>query len=138
MGDREQRRAWIDSRAAAAMAFVFAMLLALRGPVLSAFDRGFGDRADAIIAIAVNEHWRNVLSGIEAWNRTLYFYPHADTLGYNDGYFLSGVIYSAWRMGADPFLADTLTAVTWKVLGFVAVWWLVRRTFGWRRGAASL
>jgi len=128
----------IGSRAALALVFIVAMGLFFRAQILSGFDLGFGDRADGIIEISILEHWRNVLSGVAAWNMTGYFHPYTDTLGYNDGYFLYGLVYSFWRLFADPFQADTLNIVTFKTIGFVAAWWLVARTLGWGRFAASL
>lgn len=99
---------------------------------------GFGDRVDAMIEISLLEHWRNVLIHGAAWNAPLYFYPHADVLGYNDGYLLSGLFYTAWRIIADPFLADTLTAATWKTIGFFASYVLVARVLRWWRGTGIL
>ncbi|MBX3593731.1 MAG: hypothetical protein KF783_04565 [Sphingomonas sp.] len=114
------------------------MCVAFRDPILSGFDLGFGDRADGVIEISLLEHWRNVLAGHALWNRPIYFHPHADTLGYNDGYLLFGLVYSFWRNWADPFLADTLNAATFKTIGFFASWWLARRTLGWQAGVALL
>src|SRR5205823_5414116 len=65
-------------------------------------------------------------------------HPYTDTLGYNDGYFLYGLVYSFWRLFADPFHADTLNILTFKTIGFVAAWLLVARTLGWGRYAAAL
>jgi len=126
------------SRAALALVFIAAMALFFRTPILSGFDLGFGDRADGMIEISILEHWRNVLSGVAPWNATGYFYPYAGTLGYNDGYFLYGLVYSFWRLFADPFHADTLNILTFKTIGFVSAYLLVARTLGWGRTAASL
>lgn len=128
----------VRSRAALAIACIAAMALFFRGPILSGFDLGFGDRADGMIEISILEHWRNVLSGAATWNRTGYFHPYAGTLGYNDGYFLYGLVYSFWRLFADPFQADTLNILTFKAIGFAATWLLVARTLGWGRTAATL
>jgi hypothetical protein len=115
-----------------------AMLIAFREPVWSGFDLGFGDRADGIIEISLLEHWRNVLAGYSTWNAPIYFHPHSGTLGYNDGYFLYGLVYSFWRLWFDPFLSDTLNAATFKTIGFFASWWLTRRTLGWQAPVALL
>lgn len=128
------RREWLW----ALLVWLAAMLIVFREPVWSSFDLGFGDRADAIIEISLLEHWRNVLSGYSAWNTPIYFHPHAGTLGYNDGYFLYGLIYAFWRLWFDPFLSDTLNAATFKTIGFLASWWLVRRTLGWQAPVALL
>ncbi|MEP7005282.1 MAG: hypothetical protein ABI810_04830, partial [Sphingomonas bacterium] len=126
------------NRAALAVVFIAAMALFFRMQILSGFDLGFSDRSDGMIEISILEHWRNVLSGAAAWNTTGYFYPYTGTLGYNDGYFLYGLVYSFWRLFADPFHADTLNILTFKAIGFVAAWLLVARTLGWGRGTASL
>ncbi|MEJ8631336.1 hypothetical protein P0F65_19025 [Sphingomonas sp. I4] len=75
------------------------------------------------------------LGGVSPWDRGFYFHPYGDTLGYNDGYFLYGLSYSVWRMLADPFHADTLNILTFKAIGFVGAYALVRRGLGWGRGA---
>src|ERR1700734_2896280 len=65
-----------------------------------------GDIVDARIEIALLEHWWNTFRGLEGWRRPLYFYPSSTILGYNDGYFIFGVIYSIFRaFGLNPFLA---------------------------------
>lgn len=122
----------------ALLVWLGAMLIALREPLWSGLDLGFGDRADAIIEISLLEHWRNVLTGHAAWNAPIYFHPHPGTLGYNDGYFLYGLVYSFWRIWFDPFLSDTLNAATFKTIGFFACLWLVRRTLGWQAPVALL
>lgn len=128
------RREWLW----VALAWLAAMLVAFRDPVLSGFDLGFSDRGDGIIEISLLEHWRNVLAGRSVWNTPIYFHPHGGTLGYNDGYFLYGLVYSFWRLWFDPFVSDTLNAATFKTIGFVASWWLVRRTLGWQAPVALL
>ncbi|QDZ08970.1 hypothetical protein FPZ24_00600 [Sphingomonas panacisoli] len=114
------------------------MGIVFRDTILSGFDLGFGDRTDAIIEISILEHWRSVLLGAARWNQPFYFHPYTDTLGYNDGYLLSGVVYSGWRLWFDPFVADTMTALTYKSVGFVAILWLVRGVLRWSWGAAIL
>jgi energy-converting hydrogenase Eha subunit B len=120
-----------------ALVYLIAMGLFFRAPILSGFDLGFGERGDAIIEIAILEHWRNVLAGAAAWDTTFYFHPYRGTLGYNDGYLLYGLVYSGWRLIADPFHADTLDILTFKTIGFFAAYRLVARTLRWG-GAAGL
>jgi len=120
------------------IAYVFAMALFFRAPILSGFDLGFGDRGDSIIEISLLEHWRNVLVHGSTWNLPAYFHPYRDTLGYNDGYFLYGLVYSFWRLFADPFHADTLNILTFKTIGFVGAYALVARSLGWERPIAIL
>ncbi len=119
-------------------ACAFSIIFVFRDIIVSGFDLGFGNRGDAIIEISILEHWRNALMGTAAWNQLFYFYPHGDTLGYNDGYFLSGLIYSAWRIGFDPFLSDTLTAISFRLIGFAASLWLVRGVLRWTWAVAIL
>lgn len=131
-------RGWAGRTAALAGTYAVAMAIFFHAQLLSGFDLGFSDRGDGIIEISILEHWRNVLTGHAAWDRPLYFHPAAATLGYNDGYFLYGLVYSFWRLFADPFLADTLNIATFKSLGFFAAYALARRTLGWQRPVALL
>jgi len=133
-GPATLRREWLW----VVLVWLAAMLIAFRGPVWSGFDLGFSDRGDGIIEISLLEHWRNVLTGHSTWNTPIYFHPYTGTLGYNDGYFLYGLVYSFWRIWFDPFLSDTLNAATFKTIGFFASWWLVRRTLGWQPPVALL
>jgi hypothetical protein len=115
-----------------------AMFLFFREPILSGFDLGFGDRGDSLIEISLLEHWRNVFVHGTTWNLPGYFHPYVDTLGYNDGYFLYGLVYSFWRLFADPFHADTLNIFTFKTIGFVSAYALVARSLGWEKPIALL
>ncbi|WP_186808412.1 hypothetical protein, partial [Kozakia baliensis] len=90
----------------------------------------FGDRTDGLIQITHLEHWHNVFRGLSPWMRTFYFYPARDTLGYNDGYFLYGCIYSIWRtFSFDPFIASDLTNATLKTIGFFSFFLCARIVF---------
>jgi hypothetical protein len=130
------------SRAPSGIAFFIvylaAMFLCFRETILSGFDLGFGDRGDSLIEISLLEHWRNVFVHGAAWNLPAYFHPYPDTLGYNDGYFLYGLVYSFWRLFVDPFHADTLNIATFKTIGFVSAYLLVARSLAWERPIALL
>jgi hypothetical protein len=90
-----------------------------------------GDRHDGLIALAVLEHWWNVLRGRAAWDVTAYFHPVPATLGYNDGYLLLGLPHAAARaLGADPLLAGELANVAARAVGFAATVALGRRALG--------
>ncbi|WCM26103.1 YfhO family protein [Sphingomonas sp. QA11] len=119
-------------------AYALAMFLFFREPILSGFDLGFGDRGDSLIEISLLEHWRNVFVHGTVWNLPAYFHPYGDTLGYNDGYFLYGLVYSFWRLFADPFHADTLNIFTFKTIGFASAYALVSRSLGWEKPIALL
>lgn len=121
----------IDRRAAirffsVALVCALALGLVFQRQILSGFDLVFSDRTDGIIEIALLDHWHRVFLGDAHWSSVGYFHPHARTLGYNDGYFLYGVIFTVFRrLAADPFLAVTLTHMTVKSIGFIACWRLL-------------
>lgn len=98
--------------------------------ILTRFGIVFGDRADGLIEISILEHWRNVFLGVSPWMRTLFFYPARDTLGYNDGYFIYGVIFSIWRgIGINPFISSDFTNITIKIIGFVSFFLISLKIF---------
>ncbi|WP_158744364.1 hypothetical protein [Acidisphaera sp. L21] len=91
------------------------------------FSLLFSDVWDGRIEITILEHWWNVFHGVEPWDRVAYFYPTPHTLGYNDGYFLYGVLYSAYRgLGLDPFLAGEMVNVAMRFAGFVGFYLFAR------------
>lgn len=118
--------------------YVFSMLIVFRAWIASGFDIGFGDRADGLIEVSILEHWRNVLYGWSAWNRSFYFFPYDDTIGYNDGYFLYGLVYSLWRTMFDPFISDVVNIITFKTLGFFGALLLCRTSLGLERTTALI
>jgi hypothetical protein len=87
-----------------------------------------GDRYDAVIAIAILEHWSNLLRGLAPVAETNFFFPVHGTLGYNDGYFLTGLIDAIFRrLGADPYLAAELVSVVLRAICFAGVYAASRR-----------
>ncbi|WP_448663803.1 hypothetical protein ACG3SL_03775 [Sphingomonas sp. CJ20] len=118
--------------------YLLSIGIVFRQVIASGFDLGFGDRIDVPIEISILEHWRATLMGSATWNLPLYFHPYTDTLGYNDGYLLSGLLYSGWRLGFGPFLSATLTAFTFKTIDYAATLWLVRGVLRWEWGVAVL
>ena len=114
-----------------------------RNQIANGFTLLLGDRHDAVIALSIMEHWRNVLAGAAEWSRTAYFHPVPGTLGYNDGYLLFGLVYAAFRAaGADPFLGGELTNMAMRAVGFLAMHAACRRvlglSFGWSLLGAAL
>lgn len=74
---------------------------------------------------------------MDAWDRVQWFLPAPDTLGYNDGFFLYGMLHAVFRAaGADIFVAATLVDVAVKAIGFVGLHLLLRQAFGCRFGYA--
>ncbi|MBV8061527.1 MAG: hypothetical protein JO126_03205 [Alphaproteobacteria bacterium] len=103
----------------------------------------FGNRYDAVIEAALLEHWWNALRGLQHWSDAALFYPYIGTLGYNDAFFLYGLLYAPFRaMGLDPFLAMEGVNVTIKFVGYFASYALYRRLISpsplWAVVAATL
>ena len=126
----------------AALVCALSIGLFFRDQLASGFAAIFGDVIDARIEVALLEHWYNTLRGLEAWRQPAFFYPAPGVLGYNDGYFLLGIVYAGLRaLGCDPFLATELTGMAFRGVGFFAFLLLARRTglgFGWAALGAAL
>src|SRR5690348_1563008 len=80
-----------------ALAAVLCLAVFFRAELRNGFTLLLGDRHDGVIALAILEHWRNVLRGAEPWNRMAYFWPVPDTLGYNDGFLAFGLLHAVFR-----------------------------------------
>ena len=130
--DPLKRRRNAATALVAVATWALVMLLVFRDPLSSGLRLGFGDRADSMIELAILEHWRNVWAGAANWSQTFYFFPYAATLGYNDCYLVSGLFYTVWRIGFDPFLAVLLTAATFRTIAFFRVCGCSRGWCGWR------
>lgn len=88
----------------------------------------FGDQFDGLIEFSILQHWYNVFHGIENWRTVGYFYPYQNTLGYNDGYFLYGILYTALRMlNIKMFMASELVNVIIQITGFYSFFYLCHR-----------
>lgn len=99
-----------------------------RYQILDSFRMLFSDNYDGVIEVSLFEHWYQVLRGADAWNVTTWFYPTKDTLGYNDGFLLLGLIDAPIRLlGADPFLAHELANAVARFIGFVCFFLLARQ-----------
>lgn len=106
-----------------------------RFQIANGFTLAFGDRYDAMIEVAILQHWVNVFGGREAWNVTAYFYPAANTLGYNDGYLGFGIVYAIARAaGASLIAAAEITHAVFKFVGFIGMYLLLARPGGCRMG----
>jgi len=115
------------------MSMVFLTIAAIsawlsRAQLANGFSRVFGDGYDTTIEISILEHWFNVFRGLSHWSRTNYFFPHPQTLGYNDGYFLYGVLYSMYRgAGADPYLSAAFVHLSMQMAGFAFFYLFARQ-----------
>ena len=115
------------------------LMLVIGGAILSGilffwpeFRNGFShiysDAYDGVIEAILVSHWHWVFRGLRWWSEPSYFFPNQDTLGYNDSYFLYGVIASIFRaLGADIFRAAELTSLTIKIFGYFSMYALLRR-----------
>ncbi|SRR5579859_1181605 len=105
-----------------------------RSQIGDGFNYLFSDRYDGFIEISLLEHWFNVFRGYSHPFVTNYFYPEPNTLGYNDGYFLYGLIYSVPRsLGADAFLSSELVNVVVRGIGYFGLYAALRRMAGLSR-----
>jgi hypothetical protein len=94
----------------------------------SNFLKIFGTEYDSVIEAVLVSHWYHVLKGEHIWNMPLYFFPHTDISGYNDVYLIYGLISSVWRvLGADLLLAQELTHIVVKAIGFLFMAILMNR-----------
>ena len=128
-------------RAQKLLGFTATLLAALaiffHGQIENGFTVLTSDRFDGVIETAILEHWWNVLRGLEPWSATAYFYPAPDTLGYNDGYFLYGLIYAAPRaLGIDPYLSSEIVNIVLRAIGFAGFYALLRHGVLDRSGAS--
>jgi hypothetical protein len=81
-----------------------------------------GDWADARLQIAILQSWSNCLLGHGDCLSPNYFFPTTGTLGYNDAYLVSGVLYHTFRrLGLDPYLAYEAVYVIVRLVGFLSV-----------------
>lgn len=101
-------------------------ILALYGSFYSQINSGFkiidGDQFDGIIQAVLISHWYEVLTGHQHWSAPLYFYPYGDVLGYNDTFFVYGLIASVYRaLGANILIANELCLITIRAIGFVSM-----------------
>ena len=123
--------------------FVSAMLAVgvvyYRVPIRDHFTGLWADHFDGGIETAIFEHWYNVVLGYSHWSTTNYFYPDKDGIGYNEGFFLYGLIYSVFRsLGYDMFVSGMLMDMAVKAIGFISFYLFVRDALSVRFAYALL
>lgn len=109
------------------LAFIATLSVVFHTQLSTGFDFVVGSRFDGMIETSILHHWYNVLTGHAKWDQVAYFYPYKDTLGYNDGYFIFGLIYSIYKLlGFDVFLASEFVNLSIKCIGFLSFFYLTR------------
>lgn len=87
----------------------------------------FGDQYDAVIEAFLVSHWHWVLQLKHPFNNPNYFYPFSNTLGYNDGYLLYGVVAAFFRgLGFDLLRSAEFVHVVFKLIGYLGMYALLR------------
>jgi hypothetical protein len=90
--------------------------------IANGFTKLFGDNLDGMIEAFLLGHWYRVARGLQAWNDAGYFAPIHDTLGYNDGLFLYGLISLPFRYaGLDLLRTQESVHLIVKTIGFVSM-----------------
>jgi hypothetical protein len=98
-----------------------------RNQLFSKFDLMFGDRGDGRFIVFMHEHVFQWIIGKSALLSPPFFFNQANTLGYSEALLLDQFIYTPSRLlGLDPFLATNLVAPILSVVGFTAVFSLLR------------
>jgi hypothetical protein len=107
-----------------AVAFFF------RLSVLSGFEYVPGDVWDGRLLFGIVDHWRQFFSGQCAWNDLRIFWPMPNTLAYSDTFFIEGVPYAVLcALGVDQFVSYTLVFMAQAYVGYLSMYWLLKRFF---------
>lgn len=119
------------SRSAYLIVVVATCMLSLfvlyRTQALNGFARIYGDEFDTVIQSILISHWYGVFRSLQTLNDPLYFFPHPDVLGYNDSYFLNGVVASLFRaIGFDLLTSNELCLLVFKAVGFFSMVFFLR------------
>ena len=110
-----------------------------RYQIADGFTHLFSDSYDGMLELALLDHWNNVLHGAAAWSEPFFFFPQKGALGYNDGYFIYGLIYSLFRaVHLDPLLSGELVNVVVRAIGFFGAYAAARRILDLPVAAALL
>lgn len=106
--------------------------------IATGFTFVFGEPWDGGIQAVLLSHWLKTLQLLQHWNQVPYFEPYRDTLGYNDGGFITGLLTVPFRIaGLDIYRAPDCAVAIIKVAGFVFMVSLLDRLIA-RRSLASL
>ncbi len=82
---------------------------------------------DNRLYVTILEHWWAVLHDRATFTNPNFFWPESHVLGYSDAVFLYAIPYVLLRyLGFDYYLSFELTLIALKILGFLAMLWLLR------------
>jgi hypothetical protein len=99
-----------------------------RYQLYSDFDLQFGHGSDDLFVVFIHEHVFQWILGHNNFLSPPYYFDQKNILGYSEVLLLDQLIYAPCRLlGADPFLATSLVAVTLSALCFTSSHALLRR-----------
>ncbi len=120
---------------AAALAAAFLFFLPF---VTSGGDLLSGDLGDNRLHLVILEHWRAIAAGQAAPLSPNFFAPIQGVLAYSDALILYVPPYLLFRaLTGDPPLAYQFTLIVVKILGFLALYALLRRAAGFAPALAA-
>ncbi len=108
--------------------YIIGFFVFFRGQIFSDFDLAFGDRGDGRLMIFIHEHVYHWLRGEADLLSPPFFFNQTGTLGYSDALVLDQLIYAPLRLlGAEPFLALSLTAIILSPIAYLFAYLFLRR-----------
>jgi len=110
------------------LVFAVAFSIFFRAQLTSDLTLMFGNGTDGRFVIFIHEHVFRWFMGKDAFLSPPMFFNEPNTLGYSEALLLDQLFYAPLRLlGADMYLATSLTTVALSVLSFVCLYWLLRR-----------
>jgi hypothetical protein len=108
--------------------YILGALIFFRWQITSNFDLVFGGGADIRFVAFIHEHVYRSLNGRADFLSPPFFFNQTKTLGYSDAFILDQLIYAPLRvLGAEPFLALSLTAMVLSAISYSFIYLLLRR-----------
>ncbi|MBV9242589.1 MAG: hypothetical protein JO314_11335, partial [Acidobacteria bacterium] len=108
--------------------FFFALSVFFRGQLSSGLALMFGNASDGRFVIFIHEHvFRSFMGEGNFLSPPMYF-NQPNTLGYSEALLLDQLFYVPLRLaGADMYLATSLCTVVLSTLGYVCLYFVLRR-----------
>jgi hypothetical protein len=103
-------------------------LIFFRWQIISNFDLVFGGGPDIRLVAFIHEHVYRSLNGRADFLSPPFFFNQTKTLGFSDAFILDQLTYAPLRvLGAEPFLALSLTAMVLSAISYSFIYLLLRR-----------